>query len=140
MLRGFLVMVNGTNPHSTFTIQNSTYLCSMCKEDEAFVQYWAANREQEKKSVRPLLVGMSSGIAIGVLILISLSSGWYERANMVANTSFSTPVFLLAVLLFSLFMAIIYRKFRWEMKEQRYLELLAKKEAAEKAGKKQLSP
>lgn len=97
------------------------------QQDEDFVKYWAENREKQKTSIRPLLVGMSAGFMIGILILISLSSGWYQRAEMVANTSFSSVVFILAILLLSLFLAFFYRKFRWEMQEQRYQELMAKR-------------
>jgi nitrate reductase gamma subunit len=97
------------------------------QNDEDFMKYWAENREKQKTSIRPLLVGMSSGFVIGVLILITLSSGWYQRAEMVANASFSSVIFILAILLLSCFMAFFYRKFRWEMQEQRYQELMAKK-------------
>ncbi len=109
----------------------------LSKQDEAFVVFWSKNREQEKTSIRPLLVGISAGLAIGVLILVVLSAGWYERANMVANTRFSMFVFILAILILSFFMAFLYRRFRWEMQEQRYLELTAKKEKYEKTAQKQ---
>ncbi len=109
----------------------------LSKQDEAFVAFWSKNREEEKTSIRPFLVGMSSGLATGALVLVVLSSGWYERANMVANTRFSMAVFILAILILSCFMAFIYRRFRWEMREQRYHELIAKKEKYEKATQKQ---
>lgn len=103
------------------------------KEDEDFVRYWGKNREKQKTSIRPFLVGMSSGFVIGILILITLSSGWYERAEMVANAGLSSVIFLLAILLLSFFMAFFYRKFRWEMQEQRFQELMAKKKRQEAA-------
>jgi uncharacterized membrane protein len=109
----------------------------LSKQDEAFVAFWSKNREQEKTSMRPFLVGMSAGLAVGVLVLVVLSSGWYERANMVANTRFSMAIFILAILILSFFMAFLYRRFRWEMQEQRYLELIAKKEKHEKTAQKQ---
>ncbi len=113
-LRGFLLCTD------------SSYICPM-QHDDDFVKYWAENREKQKTSIRPLLVGMSSGFMIGILILVSLSSGWYLRAEMVANASFSSVVFILAILLLSFFLAFFYRKFRWEMQEQRYQELMAKR-------------
>jgi hypothetical protein len=96
-------------------------------EEEKFLLYWQQNREKERSSIRPFLVGMSGGFAIGATIMIVLSSGWYERANMEANSRLSAIVFLLAILVISFFLAFFYRKFRWEMMEQRYLELLARK-------------
>ena len=102
-------------------------------EDEIFLAYWAENREQQRTSIRPFLVGLSSGFMIGVSLLLLLSSGWYERANMEANSRLSSVVFLIAILLISFFMGFIYRKFRWEMQEQRYLELLARKKNHQKS-------
>jgi predicted membrane channel-forming protein YqfA (hemolysin III family) len=96
-------------------------------EEEKFLLYWKQNREKERSSIRPFLVGMSGGFAIGATIMIVLSSGWYERANMEANSRLSAIVFLLAILVISFFLAFFYRKFRWETMEQRYLELLARK-------------
>ena len=95
--------------------------------DEDFLVYWQQNRDQQRTSYRPLLVGLSAGFALGIGVLVLLSSGWYERANMEANSRLSGFVFLLAILLISFFLAFFYRKFRWEMQEQRYMELLARK-------------
>ena len=102
--------------------------------DEAFLTYWSKNREQQRTSIRPFLIGLSAGFALGISLLLVLSTGWYERANMEANSKLSSIVFLVAILLISFFMAFFYRKFRWEMQEQRYLELLAAKNKAENEG------
>jgi membrane protein YdbS with pleckstrin-like domain len=106
-------------------------------DDEKFVSYWPANREKERTSLRPFLVGLSFGFVIGIAVIAVLESGWYERANMEANSIFNYSVLLLSILLIALFMAFIYRKFRWEMQEQRYLELLAARKRAENGPKKQ---
>src|ERR1700755_2806804 len=96
-------------------------------ENEDFLAWWPKNRDAERTSIRPFLMGLSAGFAIGIAVILVLESGWYERANMVANSTLSYLVLLLAILAVSLFMAFFYRKFRWEMQEQRYLELLAAK-------------
>ena len=103
-------------------------------DEASFLTYWAENREKELTSKRPLLVGLSSGFAVGILIILVLQTGWYQRANMVANTSVSSFILLICILLGSAFIAFIYRKFRWEMLEQRYLELLAHKKKIENEG------
>lgn len=104
------------------------YFYSMLNSaDEDFLVYWSKNREQQKNSLKPFLIGLSSGFALGISLILVLSAGWYERANMEANSRLSSFVLLLAILLISFFMAFFYRKFRWEMQEQRYLELLARK-------------
>ena len=110
----------------------------LSKENESFLVYWSQNREKQRTSVRPFIVGLSGGLAIGICILLVLESGWYERANMVANSRLSSVILLIAIMFISVFMAFFYRKFRWEMQEQRYLEILANKKNAEKASVKQL--
>jgi hypothetical protein len=99
----------------------------LSSEEEKFLAFWAENRIREKHSIRPFVLGLSGGFAIGAAVLVTLSTGWYERANMEANSKMSGPVFLLAILIISFFLAFFYRKFRWEMREQQYLELLARK-------------
>lgn len=103
----------------------------LSKENEEFLASWAKNREKEKTSSRPFFVGLSGGFTIGIAVIIVLESGWYTRANMEANSRLSSFILLLAILVISFFMAFFYRKFRWEMQEQRYLELLAAKNKAE---------
>ena len=103
----------------------------LSSDDETFLIYWSKNREQQKTSARPFLIGLSAGFALGISLIIVLQSGWYERANMEANSRLSSVVFLVAILLISLFMAFFYRKFKWEMQEQRYLELLSQKKKFE---------
>ncbi len=110
-----------------------TYICGMLTNDEkAFIAYWEKNSLRQKHSIRPFLVGMSAGFVLGISLIAVVFSGWYERANMVANSRLSAGVFLLAILGISFFMAFMYRKFRWESKEQQYRELLAKKKTQEK--------
>ena len=100
-------------------------------DNETFLAFWSENREKEKTSFRPFMIGLSAGFAIGISVIGVMESGWYERANMEANSKMNYLVLLLAILSISLFMAFIYRKFRWEMQEQRYLELLAGKNKIE---------
>lgn len=107
------------------------------KENQAFLEYWAKNRVAARTSIRPLLIGVSAGLAIGVAILVVLESGWDTRANMVANSRLSSFVLLLVILLLSFFMGFMYRKFKWEMQEQRYLEIQASIKKAESGQGKQ---
>ncbi len=104
----------------------------LSEENEAFLAFWSQNRDEQRTSLRPLMIGLSGGFTIGILVLITLESGWYERATMVANSRMSSVVFLMAILILSVFMAFLYRKFKWEMNEQRYLELKAQKNRTEK--------
>jgi hypothetical protein len=99
----------------------------MEQDEEQFYQYWLVNGEKEKHSTRPFFVGLAIGLSIGIAILVLLETGWDERAVMVANSWLSSFILLLGILLISVFMAFLYRKFSWEMREQRFRELEAKK-------------
>jgi len=94
--------------------------------EKAFLNYWMKKRTGYKTSKRPLLIGLSIGFAMGTAILLVIYLGWYERANMLANTQFSPILFLLAIMVIAIFMAFLYRNYQWENNEQRYLQINTK--------------
>src|SRR5690242_15441620 len=100
----------------------------LTKQEEKFLEYWGNNREREKKLLRQFLIGLPAGLLIAAGIILSLDLNWYERANMVANASLNPYIFLIAILGIIVFVAIFYKKYQWDMNEQRYRELLVKKE------------
>ena len=105
-------------------------------EEEAFIIYWKANRERQKKTFRQFLLGIPLALLFAVPIALNFFSGWYKRAAMASTASdFSPGVLLLAIILIVIFIAIFSRKFKWDQYEQRYIELLAKKERLEKGEK-----
>jgi len=102
-------------------------------EENKFINYWKNNREKEKRTFRQLLIGLPMGLTFAVVILAIFSSGWYERANMVAYGSSSPYLFVVAVIVIAGFIAIFSKKFRWDQNEQHYLELLHKQNKAKEA-------
>lgn len=74
---------------------------------------------------------MSYGLPLGLLIssavLLNYFSGWYTRATMVANGQSTPLVLILGAILITVFCTVFYQRHRWDMNEQRYLELLYKK-------------
>lgn len=109
------------------TVQS--YFCAMITpEEERFIEYWKNNREHEKKTFRQLMIGLPAGLVFGVAILALFSTGWYERAHMAAYSESSPYIFVIAILVIVGFIAIFSKKHRWDMNEQRYIELLHKKE------------
>jgi membrane protein YdbS with pleckstrin-like domain len=96
-------------------------------EEEKFVEYWKNNREKEKKTFRQLVIGLPIGLSFAIAVLAIFSSGWYERANMVAYSSSSPYIFVTAIIVIIGFIAIFSKKHRWDMNEQRYLELVHKR-------------
>jgi hypothetical protein len=101
----------------------------LTKEETDFIRYWEANRLKRKKVSRQLLVGIPAGLLITVPIVINLASGWYKRATMEANSSdFNPMVLIVALLIIVAFSAIFWQQHQWDQYEQRYLELLARRD------------
>ena len=101
----------------------------LSEEEEAFIIYWKANREKQKRVFRQFLLGIPLALLFVIPIGLNFFSGWNKRARMISNTSdFNPGILLLALVLIVIFIAVFSRKFRWEQNEQRYIELLAKKE------------
>jgi hypothetical protein len=104
-------------------------LFMLSKEEEAFIAYWEANRERQKRTFRQFLLGIPLALLFVIPIALNFFSGWYKRAAMVSGSSeFNPGILLLALLLIVVFVAVFSRKFKWDQYEQRYIELLAKKE------------
>jgi hypothetical protein len=106
-------------------------------EEENFIKYWSTNREKQKRGFRQFLLGIPLALLFVIPISLNFFSGWYKRAKMVSNSSdFNPGVILLALLLIIGFIAVFSRKFKWDQFEQRYIELLAKKEKQDNSEKK----
>ncbi|BAV07664.1 hypothetical protein SAMN05421788_10314 [Filimonas lacunae] len=108
----------------------------LSKREEKFIEWWEQNREKERKTMRQLYIGLPVGLGFGIAILALLGSGWFERATMVANSQVNPNVLTIAVAAIGVFIAIFYKKYKWDMYEQQYRELMAKKHAAEKAAQR----
>ena len=98
----------------------------LTKTEKDFLDYWGKNRDAEKTSKRPFLIGLSAGLVFGLVVLAVLYSGWYTRANMQANSKLNGFVFFAGILIVSFFMAYLYRSFSWEIREQQVKARLAK--------------
>ena len=99
----------------------------LSEKEETFISYWQTNRQLQKQSVKAFFKGFSRGLLIGIGIVLLVSMGWYQRANMEATTQFNPFLFLFIIIIIAVFVAYFYRQYQWEQKEQQYLELIAKK-------------
>ena len=107
----------------------------LSKEENDFIRFWEANRLRRKKTVRQFLLGIPAGLLIVIPIVINFASGWYKRANMEANSQdFNPGVLLVALLLIVGFTAIFWQRHKWDQYEQRYRELLARRDRGTAAG------
>ncbi len=98
-------------------------------KENNFIEYWKKNREKEKNIYRQLFFGLPFGLLLGIGILVLLESGWYERANMVAYAQSSPWLLVVAIVSIAIFTGFFYKKYKWEMNEQHYNELIFKKES-----------
>ena len=98
------------------------------EKERLFVEYWELNREREKKFGIQLVTGFPIGLLFAAPIFLLLLSGqfWYKRADMVANAQLSPVLLILAGIVIAAFVAVIYKKHQWEMKDQQYRELRTK--------------
>jgi hypothetical protein len=104
---------------------------TLSEAEKQYIEYWEKNRLREKKLLNQLLIGLPLGIIFAAPVLLNLFSRWYVRADMQANAQMNPMVLLIAVLLIVVFIAIFSRKHKWEMKEQQYMEFIAKRDALE---------
>jgi hypothetical protein len=106
----------------------------LTEDEQKFLTYWEANRQRERKLTNQLMYGLPIGILFTVPIILNFLLGrfWYKRADAVGMSQFNPTVLVVAVLLITVFIALINRKFRWEKLEQQYLELKEREKSEQK--------
>lgn len=98
-------------------------------EEKRFLEYWEYNRGRKKRLMWRLAAGLPLGVFLALAIFINYFSGWYQRAAMEVNINTSgVLVVLIALIGIIVFVVVFSSRHRWEMNEQRYKELLAKKD------------
>lgn len=98
------------------------------REETEFIKWWEANRTKEKRWIRQLTVGLPVGIVFGLPILLSVVlRGWYKRMPYVSGGQLT--LIMMACLAIAVFYAVVRMHVKWEEKEQRYHEIMKKKEA-----------
>ncbi|MBP5999323.1 MAG: hypothetical protein KA534_02605 [Sediminibacterium sp.] len=92
-------------------------------DDEAFYTHWEKQRAIPHYKRKSFLRGLSISLLLGILVLLIAEIGWYERANMVANSRGNIIWILIAITLISVGFGWIYQQFTSEMNEQRFNEI-----------------
>ena len=103
-------------------------------EEKDFLAYWEKNRNRYRKLSWQLLLGIPAGLLFVVPMVFSLSSHWHKRAEIEAYSAqeFNPWVISGAFLMIAVFIAVFSKKLSWDKNEQRYLEIKARNEAADK--------
>jgi len=101
----------------------------LTEEEEKFVEYWQYHRLKKRKVLKQLSVGLPLGVVIAAAIFINFFSGWDKRAQMVINANPSLIlVLIIACLIIVVFITIFSVRHNWDLNEQRYRELLARRD------------
>jgi membrane-associated HD superfamily phosphohydrolase len=102
----------------------------LTEEEKRFVEYWEANRLRQKKVSRQLSLGLPLSSLLVVAIFINFFSGWYKRADMEIRSTDPSLILVLVIagVLIVVFTTVFSVRHKWDMNEQYYNELLAKKD------------
>jgi membrane protein YdbS with pleckstrin-like domain len=104
-------------------------------DEERFIEYWAANRLDKKRVLKQLYVGLPFASQLVIAIVINFFSGWHKQADMNFRSESSSLVLVLIVacILIVVFTTVFSVRHKWDMNEQHYKELLARKGRQEDA-------
>jgi len=101
----------------------------LTEEEKRFMAYWEHNRSRKKRLMWQLATGLPLGVFLAAAIFVNYFSTWYKRASIEVNVDSSgVLVVLLGLILIIIFVVVFSARHRWEMNEQRYKELSAKKD------------
>jgi high-affinity Fe2+/Pb2+ permease len=108
----------------------------LTEEEKGFVDYWEANRLRRKRFFRQLAIGLPASALLVIAIFVSFFSGWHKQADIElrsqaqSRSDYASLVLVLVIagLLIVVFMALFSARHKWDMYEQRYRELMAKKD------------
>lgn len=93
------------------------------------MDYWAGQRLRKKKTLRQFSIGLPMGVMIVLALFVNLLVGWHKKASMVLQGHGSLVItVIVAAIGIVIFMTIFSRHHQWDLYEQRYQELLQKKE------------
>jgi hypothetical protein len=97
----------------------------LTKEEESFIKYWEANREKQKKITSHLMIGLPTGLVLGLPILLNVFLDWNVQIKFMTRGQLNT--ILIAVLIIVSFITVFSVKHKWDLRETHYNELLHKR-------------
>lgn len=108
----------------------------LSNDEVRFMEWWEKNRDIRKKTSKQLMIGLPMASVFVFAILFNFFAGWYKRATMMMNTNSSLIlVLIIAAIAIVVFYSIFSMRYKWEMNEQRYKELQAKKNSTQSSEK-----
>lgn len=98
-------------------------------EEKRFIEYWDENRIRKKKVWKQLALGLPLATALVIAIFVNIVFRWHKEADKAFKQEQTSLIIVLIVacLLIVIFIVIFSVRHRWDINEQYYKELLAKK-------------
>ena len=98
----------------------------------AFLNEGQANSPAFDQSTKnPASFGLPVAVTVAIAILVNFFSGWYKKADMEIRSNGSLVlVVLIAVIIIVVFITLFSAYHKWDINEQHYRELLARKDEA----------
>ena len=101
----------------------------LTQEEKRFIDYWKENRQRKKRWLWQFAAGLPLAVGIVAAILINIFSGWFKGATSALRMNSSLVItILIATLLIVIFIVVFSSRHKWDQNEQRYQELLNRKE------------
>jgi hypothetical protein len=107
----------------------------LMEEEEKFLTYWENNRDEFSGATSKFVRGLPMACVFGLPILLFIAAvylflpEWYIKISKTSPQAFFVVV--IAVIIAIIFYAFVRMHFKWEMNEQLYNELIAKKKKSE---------
>jgi hypothetical protein len=101
----------------------------LTQQDEDFIRYWSDQRQRKKQFLRKASFGLPLGVFMVLAIMITLFTGWYQKADMVLH-EYTSLIIVILIAGFGIvaFITIFSAQHRWDQNELHYQELLRKKQ------------
>lgn len=100
----------------------------LTEEESKFLAYWETNRTRKKSLIWKLAAGLPLGVAMVVAIMANVFAGWFKGASAVIKVDTRLLLVILAAVVgIVVFIVVFSSRHQWDMNEQRYRELQAKR-------------
>jgi membrane protein YdbS with pleckstrin-like domain len=98
-------------------------------DDIGFIEYWNQNRKRKKKVWKQLALGLPLATVLVITIFANIVFRWHKEADKAFKREQASLIIVLVVacLLIVIFIVIFSVRHRWDINEQHFKELMAKK-------------
>jgi hypothetical protein len=101
------------------------FFVQMTEQEKKFIDYWQKERQNKKKFLRRLSIGLPAASIGAAVIFANFISGWYKRADAALNADSSVILVVLVALAATVaFITVFSAHHQWDRNEASYQELV----------------